>query len=435
MIRHAQTTSSSRRQPSRREMGLRHPVPTKDTHFDESDEAYCVCVGMQGTRPEMEDAHSLKLNIQNELKTLQQKPHSYKSLNFFAVFDGHAGDESSKFCAEHILEVVDEHLEKSEDLELTDDLIIRSYLALDEKLKTWMEKVKGISPFNGSGSTGITCFVKISDNEVEAICANVGDSRCVLYHNGKTYEMSYDQKPMNEVERKRIEAADCTVTMNRVNGNLAVARAFGDFRYKGNEKKKPEEQAVCCVPEIIRKKLEGFKRGNKEDPSFLILACDGLWDKFTNEEATQYVREQFKKYDIFNETEISSDLMQPIRITWLNKKVDEWDANDVEGWIESLGSPYNNYFLSKFRNGLDLKQVMLQDDKFNRLKETLRHASNFVDEFKKKFIERNEIQEKPKTIPRTTREKLIHLTERMVDYAVFEKKSDDNVSVAIILFK
>lgn len=237
------------------------------------------------------------------------------------------------------------------------------------------------------------------------------------------------------VERKRIEAADCTVTMNRVNGNLAVARAFGDFRYKGNEKKKPEEQAVCCVPEIIRKKLEGFKRGNKEDPSFLILACDGLWDKFTNEEATQYVREQFKKYDIFNETEISSDLMQPIRITWLNKKVDEWDANDVEGWIESLGSPYNNYFLSKFRNGLDLKQVMLQDDKFNRLKETLRHASNFVDEFKKKFIERNEIQEKPKTIPRTTREKLIHLTERMVDYAVFEKKSDDNVSVAIILFK
>jgi len=224
--------------------------------------------------------------------------------------------------------------------------------------------------------------------------------------------------------------------MNRVNGNLAVARAFGDFRYKGNEKKKAEEQAVCCVPEITRQKLEGFTKGKKDDPSFLILACDGLWDKLTNEEATAYVREQFKKYDIFNEeAPISDDLMQPIKITWLNKKVEEWDANDVEGWIESLGTPYNNYFLSKFRNGVDLKQAMLQEEKFNRLKETLRHASNFVDDFRKKFLERNEIQEKPKVVPRTTREKLVHLTERMVDYAVFEKRSDDNVSVAIILFK
>ena len=179
-------------------MGLRHAVPTKETHFDESEDIYCVCVGMQGSRPEMEDAHCLKLNIQNELKTLQQKPHNYKSLNFFGVFDGHAGDESSKFCADNILSVVDEHLEKSNDLELTDELITRSYLALDEKLKKWMEKVQGISPFNGSGTTGITCFVKVNGNDIEAICPNVGDSRCVLYHNGKTYEMSQDQKPINE---------------------------------------------------------------------------------------------------------------------------------------------------------------------------------------------------------------------------------------------
>lgn len=416
-------------------MGLRHAVPTKDTHFDESDDIFCVCVGMQGSRPEMEDAHSLRLNIQNDLKTLKEKAHPYRSLNFFGVFDGHAGHESSKYCADNILKVVDDHLEKASDLELTDELITRSYLALDDRLKNYMEKVQGISPFNGSGTTGITCFVNINESDIEAICANVGDSRCIMYHNGKTYEMSFDQKPMNEIERKRIEAADCTVTMNRVNGNLAVARAFGDFRYKGNDKKKAEEQAVCCVPEIIRQKMDGFTKGKKEDPSFLILACDGLWDKFSNEEASEYVREQFKKYDIYNETEISSDLMQPIKITWLNKKVDEWDAADAEGWIESLGVPYNNYFLSKFRNGTDLKQVMLNEEKFNRLKETLRHVSNFVDEFRKKFLERNEMQEKPKTVPRTTREKLIHLCERMVDYAVFEKRSDDNVSVAIILFK
>ncbi|KAL9646065.1 hypothetical protein ABK040_007945 [Willaertia magna] len=415
-------------------MGLRHAVPTKDTHEAESDELLCACVGMQGSRPEMEDAHCLRLNIQKDLKNLPNNL-NFTSLNFFGVFDGHAGDDSSKYCAANILETVDEQLEKSSG-DLSDETIIRAYLNLDEKLKRYMEKVQGINPINGSGTTGITCFVKFNSNtDVDVICPNVGDSRCVLYHAGKTYEMSRDQKPNNEIERKRIEAADCIVTMNRVAGNLAVARAFGDFRYKTNEKKSAEEQAVCCVPEITRQHIE-IQKGNKTDPTFLILACDGLWDKFSNEEATAYVREQFKKYDIFNEdAEISEDLQQPIKITWINKKVDEWDANDVEGWIESLGSPYNNYFANRFRNGVDLRQSLASDEKFNRMKETLKHAANFVEEFKKKFIERNELQEQPKKVPKSTHDKLVHLTERMVDYAVFDKRSDDNVSVAIILFK
>ena len=44
----------------------------------------------------------------------------------------------------------------------------------------------------------------------------------------------------------------------RIQGNLAVARAFGDFQYKKNEEKGQLEQAVSCLPDV-----HSFKRCNK----------------------------------------------------------------------------------------------------------------------------------------------------------------------------
>lgn len=38
--------------------------------------------------------------------------------------------------------------------------------------------------------------------------------------------------------------------MNRVNGDLAVSRALGDFTYKGNDNLPPEKQMVSPEPEI-----------------------------------------------------------------------------------------------------------------------------------------------------------------------------------------
>jgi len=38
--------------------------------------------------------------------------------------------------------------------------------------------------------------------------------------------------------------------MDRVDGSLALSRAFGDYSFKQNEEKKPEEQAVTAFPDI-----------------------------------------------------------------------------------------------------------------------------------------------------------------------------------------
>lgn len=46
------------------------------------------------------------------------------------------------------------------------------------------------------------------------------------------------------METKRIEAAGGWVMFNRVNGNLALSRALGDYIFKKNDQKRSDEQIV-----------------------------------------------------------------------------------------------------------------------------------------------------------------------------------------------
>ena len=58
---------------------------------------------------------------------------------------------------------------------------------------------------------------------------NAGDSRAVLAREGGLQALSEDHKPDNTIEVKRIEKANHYVEDSRVDGNLALSRAFGDF--------------------------------------------------------------------------------------------------------------------------------------------------------------------------------------------------------------
>ena len=116
----------------------------------------------------------------------------------------------------------------------------------------------------------------------EIICANAGDSRTVLSRGGKCVELSYDHKPDNPDERKRIYSANCFVEDGRVNGMLALSRALGDFEYKNAKHMRAKEQAVTAFPDI---KVVP----NNAQVDFILLACDGLWDVMSSEEAVEWV--------------------------------------------------------------------------------------------------------------------------------------------------
>jgi protein phosphatase PTC2/3 len=75
----------------------------------------------------------------------------------------------------------------------------------------------------------------------EIYCSNAGDSRTVMSKNKIAVDLSKDHKPDDTEERRRIYAANGFVEDSRVNGNLALSRALGDFEYKSNQLLKPKD--------------------------------------------------------------------------------------------------------------------------------------------------------------------------------------------------
>jgi len=136
-------------------------------------------------------------------------------------------------------------------------------------------------------TAGCTAVVAVIVKD-EIVCANAGDSRCVFSRNGRAVAMSRDHKPNDHDEAMRIHKAGGFVTDGRVNGSLNLSRALGDMEYKQRTDLSPKEHAVTAFPEVFSCKLH-------KDDDFVILACDGIWDVMTNQEAVDFVRERIGK--------------------------------------------------------------------------------------------------------------------------------------------
>lgn len=228
-----------------------------------------------------------------------------------ALFDGHGGGFSSEFCAENIHSFL-KGIKKATPSALTD-----AFLSLDDAILSGHR-------FQQSGSTGIVALIEELKEPTELIVAgrevlasstaqtlhqkldaedrvgsaggpprlirlggpespaflvtiaNVGDSRATLFHmDGGFSVLSRDHKPTNMEEMKRIEKAGGFVShfpasVPRVDGILALSRAFGDGFLKNNKSLGPTEQRVVAVPEVHTfYALPG---------DVLMLACDGVYE-------------------------------------------------------------------------------------------------------------------------------------------------------------
>jgi len=127
------------------------------------------------------------------------------------------------------------------------------------------------------------------------VLANLGDSRglVVRFSDGRLLGETADHKPDLPEESSRIRAAGGIVTKAslklgpaRVDGDLALSRAFGDFRLKDNRELAPEQQKVCCVPDTYE-----FECCCDD---FIVLACDGVFDVMTSEEVARHVHESIR---------------------------------------------------------------------------------------------------------------------------------------------
>lgn len=268
---------------------LSHPVEDK-TIDSVSHDTLSYCVGtMQGYRMTMEDSHDIKINED-------------ESLAVFGVFDGHGGTTCSEYLGQHLPKHIFKSLNhKSYSLSEYLSIIKNAFFKVDHDLSNLPNLIN-------CGSTGIIATI-IKDRYI--IVANTGDSRCILSINGKPKTLSYDHKPILMNERIRIENSNGYVLNSRINEVLALSRAFGDFKFKSpymnttknkyiikNQARK--QSLIHLPPELFQVTVEpdmlvyDLNCEYSPLPEFVCVACDGIWDCYTNSKLVTTIREMLK---------------------------------------------------------------------------------------------------------------------------------------------
>jgi len=250
------------------------PITEKDTQVD-ADESKKLQYGlsaMQGWRAQMEDDHV-------QILSMPEIP----ELSLFGVYDGHGGDMVAHYVAANFpsflvnTKLLAPNMPEAEFVAKSKEAFEISLLQIDDTMRHLPEVESGQDQ---SGSTSVMTL--LSPRHI--VCANTGDSRAVLARAGTSVTLSNDHKPYLPGEKERIEAAGGQVKFNRVNGDLAVSRALGDFVYKRCESVAAHEQAVTALPEIIVEERHA-------DDQFIVLACDGIWDVMSSQEVVDKVLE------------------------------------------------------------------------------------------------------------------------------------------------
>lgn len=236
---------------------------------------------------------------------------------YFAIFDGHAGTFAADWCGKKVHLLLEDIIRKNPNTPIP-ELLDMTFTSVDQQLEKLPLKNSGCTavtavlrwedripnPQSATGSTAIAPAAAAATNsetksEAPAIAeaaeapdaesklretatrqrvlytANVGDARIVLCRNGKALRLSYDHKGSDENEGKRIAGAGGLILNNRVNGVLAVTRALGDAYMKDLVTGHPYTTETVIQPDI---------------DEFLILACDGLWDVCSDQEAVDLIR-------------------------------------------------------------------------------------------------------------------------------------------------
>lgn len=133
---------------------------------------------------------------------------------------------------------------------------------------------------------------------LQVFISHVGDCRAVLSHDGTAVQLTEDHKANLKHEKARIENAGGWVHNGRVNGALGVSRSFGDIQFKnfehcqGHNGDEHESKGIWGQHQQVVSKPDYTHFIIEDAYEFMILACDGLWDVFSCQEAVNFVRKR-----------------------------------------------------------------------------------------------------------------------------------------------
>ncbi|WOL02749.1 putative protein phosphatase 2C 9 [Canna indica] len=188
-----------------------------------------------------------------------------QELGLFAIFDGHLGEDVAAYLQKHLFT----NILKEEDFwNDPAGAISKAYEKTDKAI---------LSHSTDLGRGGSTAVTAILVDGRKLWIANVGDSRAVLAKGRDVIQLTVDHEPNTErgsIENRGGFVSNMPGDVPRVNGQLAVSRAFGDKSLKSHLRSDPDIRFEDVTT----------------DSDILILASDGLWKVMSNEEAIDIAR-------------------------------------------------------------------------------------------------------------------------------------------------
>ncbi|XP_073065773.1 probable protein phosphatase 2C 9 [Primulina eburnea] len=188
-----------------------------------------------------------------------------RELGLFAIYDGHLGDSVPAYLQKHLFPNI---LKQEEFWVDPSRSVAKAYERTDQAILSH-------NPELGRGGSTAVNAILIDCRRLWV--ANVGDSRAVLSRRGQAIQMSIDHEPNTErddIENRGGFVSNIPGDVARVDGQLAVSRAFGDKNIKLH---------LRSDPDVTNADID-----NETD--LLILASDGLWKVMSNQEAVDVAK-------------------------------------------------------------------------------------------------------------------------------------------------
>lgn len=205
-----------------------------------------------------------------EVRDLLKHERATEDTQFFGVYDGHGGAKASSLLALLFPVYILAAPEYKTNLAAA---CHSASLAMNEEIIK-----REMDGHSEGGATAVTLLIRGNT----FLLSNTGDCRAIMVAKrdkvAQVTQLTTDHKASNVQEKQRIEENGGMVLyvkgVARVNGCLAVARAFGDAELS---------QLVIADPEVTVHEL------HRED-EFIVMASDGLWDVLTNDQVAIYIR-------------------------------------------------------------------------------------------------------------------------------------------------
>jgi len=260
---------------------------------------------------------------------------------FAGLFDGHGGDECARFLQQRFYRNLSREISYrctqnlhgdagSADAattpaahlavtpELMHDAFTSAYLMSNLQLR-FSDNIAALT----SGATAVTAVVaKNSSGSRWLHLANVGDSAAILCTARPDNNMLWECQRLHQThrtstpsERSRVVSSGGFVLRGRLNGSLAVTRAFGNHSYFSAAPCQPEPETSPLATPAARSEagrgrgrassMEGLSvlpatRSVELDSDgsstlFLVLCCDGVTDVMSDEQIVAVVHEGYTK--------------------------------------------------------------------------------------------------------------------------------------------